>query len=486
MSSDAALMLSISGLRGLVGQSLTPPVAGRYGAAVGSWLRDSTRKASPHIVVGRDSRPSGPMVEQAAVAGLLGVGCRVTTLGIASTPAVAVMIDHLKADGGMVITASHNPIQWNGIKTLRHDGVAPPAAEAQDIIERFRADRSEDVEAKPMKGVQGLADDDSSARVHVGRVLAQIDAGLIRKRKPKVVLDSVHGAGGPEGAMLLKELGVELVHLYAEPTGQFPHTPEPTAENLTGLCDAVRKHEADVGFAQDPDADRLAIVAESGRYIGEEYTLALCALRVFDRAATVRERPFQQSRERERTHGVALPDGRGSVAANLSTSRMIDDIAARFGAVCHRTSVGEANVAAAMRTRGCVFGGEGNGGVILPAVSYVRDSLVGMALVLELLAATGKKLSQLVAQIPVYSIVKDKLPIAPGMAERAVAALRGTFAGQRFDTSDGIRIDFDAEKKWVHLRPSNTEPILRIIAEAPDEPAARQLIAQCRAAIAPR
>lgn len=440
------LMLSVSGLRGLIGQSLTPPVAARYGAAFGSWLREVTGRSHPRVVVGRDSRPSGPMIEHAAVAGLLGVGCRVTTVGIATTPSVAIMTEQLGADGGMVITASHNPAAWNGIKALRHDGVAPPPDQAANIISRFRQER---VDYVSVEGVQAVAHDDSAAAVHVGRILPQVDGRAIESMKVRVVLDSAHGAGGPATAMLLNRLGVDLVHEYAEPTGRFPGSPEPTAENLGRLCEAVRAAGAAVGFAQDPDADRLAIVDEAGRYIGEEYTLALAAMRVLQREP-------------------------GPVAANLSTSRMIDDVAGQFGCRVERTAVGEANVAACMRRIGATVGGEGNGGVIWPRVVYVRDSLTAIGLVLDLMAATGKTVSQLVASIPAYCMVKLKQPIRPGMAAHAVSALRAHFAGERIDEQDGIRIDLP--DGWVHVRASNTEPILRIIAEGDDELTVSRLV----------
>lgn len=452
MSSDV-LMLSISGLRGWIGQSLTPPIAARYAAAVGSWLKQTSGKQHPHIVVGRDSRPSGQMIQQAALAGLTAVGCRATTLGIVTTPSTAIMVEHLHADAGMVITASHNPVPWNGIKTLQHDGVAPPPDQAQRIIDRFKNDKLDYV---PVDQLQPSDQNDSATRVHLDRILKLIDVAAIRKAGLTVVLDSVHGAGGPAAAQLLKELGVANIHRYAEPTGHFPHNPEPTAENLVTLCDAVKQAKARLGFAQDPDADRLALVDEAGRYIGEEYTLALCAAHLMSRQP-------------------------GPMAANLSTSRMIDDIAAQHGQIVHRTPVGEANVANAMRKHHCDVGGEGNGGIMWAPVVHVRDSLVGIAVVLEMLAKTGQSLSQRVAQIPRYAILKDKLPIqsgAPDMADRTIANLKQAFAGQKIDLQDGIRIDWPG--KWVHVRPSNTEPILRIIAEAPDEKSARDLINQMR------
>ncbi|MEX2670878.1 MAG: phosphoglucosamine mutase [Phycisphaeraceae bacterium] len=448
--SDSKLMLSISGLRGIVGDSLNPEVAARFAAAVGSHFRQATGKEHPLVVLGRDSRPSGLMIEQAAIAGLTATGCRVVVLGIATTPSVAIMVDHLHADGGLVLTASHNPIMWNGIKTLRHDGVAPPPDQAAAIIERFHHGPLDYVD---VQSLQPNTRDETTADVHIQRILPHVDVERIRSRKLKVVLDSVHGAGGPATAMLMQELGVELVHLYAQPTGQFPHTPEPTAENLTGLCEAVQEHNADIGLAQDPDADRLALVDQNGVYIGEEYTLALCAEHVLSRTP-------------------------GPVAANLSTSRMLDDVAARYGCTVHRTPVGEANVADAMKQHHAVVGGEGNGGIIFPPVIHVRDSLSGAALILDLLAASGESLSQLVRRIPAYSIVKDKLPVRDGVAENIGPRLERRFAGEKIDQQDGIRID--TADAWVHVRPSNTEPILRIIAEAADPETARQLIKQVR------
>lgn len=449
---DSPLMLSVSGMRGLVGASLTPVVVARYAAAFGSWLKANRNTPNPSVAVGRDSRPSGAMVESAAVAGLLSVGCRVTRLGIVSTPGVAVMLDELSADGGMVLTASHNPIVWNGVKPLRHDGVAPPPDDVRDIIGRFERD---DLDYADVHGLSIVDDNDTTVTVHVARVLEHVDADLIRGAKLKAVVDSVHGAGGPEARALLDALGVELVHEYAEPTGLFPHTPEPTRENLVGLCDSVKQHQADIGFAQDPDADRLAVVDERGEYIGEEYTLALCVL-----------------------HGLKAG---GHVAANLSTSRMVDDIAAQVGGTVHRTPVGEANVAKAMRDHGAQLGGEGNGGIILAPVSQVRDSLVGMALLLEMLAQRQQPLSAVVASVPAYAIVKDKAPVDPKLVAKIGPALSEAFSGRQIDTQDGVRVDWP--DRWVHVRPSNTEPIVRLIAEAATEDDANMLIAQTKAAL---
>jgi phosphomannomutase len=453
MGQDAPLMLTVSGLRGWIGQSLTPAVATGYAAAFGQWLRATQPhgRATPHVVLGRDSRPSGPMLELAAAAGLLAVGCRVTTLGIATTPGIAIMTEHLHADGGLAVTASHNPIDWNGLKPLRHDGQAPPPDQAAAIIELFRAQRYPFV---PVAGLQTLDHDATTHRVHLDRVLPHVDLERIRARRLKVVLDSVNGAGGPVTAMLLDQLGVETIALHPEPTGQFPHPPEPTREHLTELTQAVAQHGADLGLAQDPDADRLALADEQGRYIGEEYTLALACLHLLTKAAATPRRDEQP--------------GNRILVANLSTSRMIDDLAARYHGQVIRTPVGEANVATAIRAHHALLGGEGNGGVILPSVVHVRDSLIGIALILDLLAARRQPLSAIVNEIPRYEIVKDKVALRPGMAESLLPRLQQAYRGQKLDTRDGVRIDFP--DRWVHIRPSNTEPIVRIIAEAPAPP----------------
>jgi phosphomannomutase len=288
--------------------------------------------------------------------------------------------------------------------------------------------------------------------LHVKRVLERVDVLGISTKRFKVVLDSVNGAGCVATATLLNKLGCQLVHLNGTPDGQFAHEPEPTAQNLTGLADEVRRQRAAVGFAQDPDADRVAIVDETGRYIGEEYSLALAAQLVLSKKPG------------------------GVTAANLSTSRMIDDIAAKFGGRVIRTPVGEANVVQAMLASGATIGGEGNGGVIDPRIVPGRDSLVGMAYVLQLMAATGKTVSQLVADLPRYEIVKTKFECRREDANRAVEAVKQAFASEKVDTQDGVRIDWD--RAWVHARPSNTEPIMRIIAEAPDRAEAEKRVAE--------
>ncbi len=452
---------------------MTPDVAWRMAAAFGLEIQASTGNLNPLIVIGRDSRPSSEMLGAAAVAGLFAVGCRVMRLGCVSTPTVSVMLHHYKAQGGMVITASHNPIQWNGLKCLNTDGVAPPAADAERIIARFKANDITQVAGDVMQPMQSDLNGDE---IHVLKVLEHLgtdQAQKIRAQRFKVVLDSVNGAGCVAGKMLLELLGCEVVHLNGEPTGHFAHTPEPTKENLTALADAVPREQAHVGFAQDPDADRLAVVDDTGRYIGEEYTLVLSTEAVLQ------------------SLGEDAP--KATVGTNLSTSRMMDDACARHGATLIRSAVGEANVVEAMKQNASACGGEGNGGIIWPPVTYVRDSLSGMALVLSLLANQGQSLSTIINDWPTYTFVKTKIGIKPGLADRAIAAMAERFGAHQVDMSDGIRIDLQENNamdanlvagSWVHVRASNTEPILRILVEAPTDADAQALVDVSQAVIA--
>jgi phosphomannomutase len=468
-----ALMIGVSGMRGTVGGTLTPPVVSGMAAAFAVWLKETTKAADVSvstepsgtaagssaagekflkIVIGRDSRPSGPWVRDAAVAALTASGIEVIDLDIVTTPGVAMMVRHLNADAGVVATASHNPIEWNGLKFLTRDCVAPPPRDAERIKQLYLDGASGFVRVEhlrpPKKNTETHA-------LHVKRVLDRVDMLGISSKRFKVVLDSVNGAGCVATATLLNKLGCQLVHINAIPNGQFPHEPEPTEKNLTGLCDEVKRQRAAVGFAQDPDADRLAIVDETGRYIGEEYSLALATKFILGKKP-------------------------GLVATNLSTSRMVDDIAAATGSKVLRTPVGEANVIDTMLKNHAFIGGEGNGGVIDPRIVPGRDSLVGIAYVLQLMADTGKTLTQLVADLPRYEIVKTKFECRREDANRAVAAVSAELSsepGVTIDVQDGIRIDWLDQRAWVHARPSNTEPIMRIIAEAPDRASAEEKIA---------
>jgi len=442
------LIISVSGMRGIVGENLTPVIAAEYGCAFGSFLRANgdTGQQRPCVCVGRDSRVSGQMLASAVVAGLCSVGVDAIDLGLVTTPGVGIMLRHLGCRGGVIITASHNPLPYNGIKLLLDNGMAPPPDTAAQIRRRF-FDRQFAFVGSPQCG--RVAVNSETDQIHAGKVLAVVQSQQIARRRYKVVLDSVNGAGAPVAKRLLAELGCEVVALNDEPTGLFAHEPEPTAANLGGLCEAVRRAKADVGFAQDPDADRLAIVDENGVYIGEEYTLALAAKYVYS----------------SRT---------GAAAANLSTSRMIDDVAKAAGGRVIRTPVGEAHVASAMLANNCIIGGEGNGGVIDLRVGPIRDSLVAMALVLQLMAQTGQTVSQLVRQIGGYYMYKDKFSADAHQAAWIIDRTKQRFAGAVLNTSDGCRFDFD--DGWVHLRTSNTEPVMRIIVEAKDEAAARRYI----------
>lgn len=438
------LIISISGMRGIIGENLSPEIAAAYGCAFAAFLRTHKPDKKLTVAVGRDSRPSGAMMFSAVAAGLTAGGVDVVDLSICSTPGVGIMLRHLGCDGGVIITASHNPVPYNGIKLLLDNGIAPPRAMAEDIIRRYR------------QRAFALADsvhcgkiscNGQTPRIHTDKVLPLVNPAAIAAKHYKVVLDSVNGAGGVAGRFLLEKLGCEIVPMNIEPTGLFAHTPEPTAENLTDLCLAVTRHKAQIGFAQDPDADRLAIVDENGRYIGEEYTLALAAKYVFSKHT-------------------------GTAAANLSTSRMIDDIAAAAGSTVIRTPVGEANVAEAMVQHNCIIGGEGNGGVIDLRVGPIRDSLVAMAMVLQLMAETGKTVGQLADELGGYVMHKSKYPADRQQAQAIIDKAKAVFADARIDTSDGCRFDLPAG--WIHIRTSNTEPIMRIIMETQDPNAARR------------
>ena len=440
------LITSVSGIRGVVGETLTPHLAADAAAAFATFVGRGP------IVVGRDSRQSGDMVKSAVVSGLLACGCDVVDVGVCATPTTAMMVTRHKAAGGVMITASHNPKPWNGIKFFSAEGCAPPKPVAEKILGVLAA---RDFRFVPTEKVGRLSCDETAVTQHVEAVLKTVDAATIRKRRFRVVLDSINGGGAVGGRQLLEALGCDVVHVNGEPNGDFAHTPEPTAENLVDLTRQTREARAAAGFAQDPDADRLAIVDETGRYVGEEYTLVLAARQVLSRR-------------------------RGNVAVNLSTSRMIDDLVARYdGCAVHRSAVGEANVVEVMKRENCIFGGEGNGGVIDPRIVYVRDSLISMALVLQLLTDEGRPLSQVVADLPSYASVKQKFECSPDRTAKILAAVRKAFAGEKMSDVDGLRIDWP--DGWVHIRGSNTEPIMRVISEARDEDRARALCARVRA-----
>ena len=440
------LIIGISGMRGIIGENLTPAIAQDYGSAFGTFLKTNIKNKPLAVCIGRDSRPSGTMIQDAVTAGLCAAGIDVIALGVVTTPGVGIMLRQLNCCGGVVITASHNPVQYNGIKLLLDNGIAPSQSDFERIKNIFLKKKFS--LAAPAQQGKAASDGDTDS-VHIAKVLRLVDKNKIAQTKTKVVLDSVNGAGGRAGVKILQQLGCLVTAINNEPTGIFTHTPEPLAQNLGQLCDAVKENRADIGFAQDPDADRLAIVDENGRYIGEEYTLALAAKYILSKTS-------------------------GKAAANLSTSRMIDDVAARYNSTVIRTAVGEAHVAHAMIDNNCVIGGEGNGGVIDLRVGPIRDSLVGMAFVLELIAETGKTVSELVADIGSYHIEKDKFRADGELAEKIISRAKEEFASAQVNTIDGCRFDFpDA---WIHLRNSNTEPVMRVIIEAKDRQTAQKYL----------
>lgn len=445
------LIISVSGVRGVIGQELTPSIAADFGSAFGTFLKQKFASDKELAVcIGRDSRGSGQMLTSAVCAGLCAVGVNVVDTGIISTPGLGVMLRELECAGGVVITASHNPIPYNGIKMLLDNGIAPPPSEAVKIKKLYFDKAFSYVESRKCGKI---TKNENACDVHINKALNIIDSEQIVGKKYKTVLDSVNGAGGCEGIKLLEQLGCEVVKINTEPDGEFAHTPEPLETNLRDLCREVKANNADIGFAQDPDADRLAVVDENGRFIGEEYTLALAARYVLSRQ-------------------------KGNVAANLSTSRMIDDIASEAGCKVFRTPVGEANVAASMIENNCVIGGEGNGGVIDLRVGPVRDSLVGIALILSLMAKTGKSVSELAEDIPEYFILKDKVSADDDQAKKIIELVQSKLENPEINTSDGCR--FDIDDGWIHLRTSNTEPVMRIIIEAETEQAGQKYLEMVR------
>lgn len=449
------LMVSVSGVRGRVGEALTPEVVGTFAAGFGAWAAAGAPRgpARPRVVVGRDSRVSGPMFHRAVVAALQSVGCDVVDVGVAPTPTIQLAVESLHAAGGLAITASHNPIEWNALKFIAPSGLFLSAEEGAAM----RAAMEHGVPRATWEHLGQVEVDRDAVARHLDRILElpYIDVAAIRARRLHVALDCVRGAGGVVMPALLERLGCRVSAINLEVDGRFPRPPEPVAANLGALESLVRESGADVGFAVDPDVDRLALVDETGRAIGEDYTLALAA------AAVLRHR-------------------RGPVVTNLSTSRLIDDVAAEAGVPVLRAAVGEVNVALRMRAEGAPVGGEGNGGVIVSALHLGRDAPAGAALILQLLTdAGGATLSALVARWPRYAIVKDKMDRPAGSLDRVYGVLKQTFPEAEVDTQDGLRLAW--ADRWLHVRPSGTEPIVRVIAEATTEAEARDLIDKARA-----
>lgn len=437
------LIVSVSGIRGIVGGGLSPVQAVAFAQALGTSL------AGGPVALSRDSRPSGGMLRHAVIAGLASCGCEIFDLGIAPTPTVGFAVRQLKAAGAIQITASHNPAPWNGLKLFGPDGAVLSASKGKDIKEIFDTNNFALVGHEKLGRLHETSE---AVAWHRQRVLQLVDVERIRSARFRVLVDANAGAGGPLARALLESLGGTPLMYGEMPDGDFKHPPEPLAANLTSILPLVPGQRAHIGFVLDPDADRLAIIDEQGRYIGEELTLALAVL-------------------------CRLNQQRGSVVINMSSSRVNEDLAKRFGVPCFRSAVGEANVVEKMREVNAVIGGEGNGGVIDPRVGWVRDPFIGMGLVLQLLAETGKRPSELVAELPSYAIVKDKYDVSREALRALNDRLQAHWPEAKVNRLDGLRLDWP--DRWLHVRPSNTEPIVRVIAEAPDAGEAERL---CEAA----
>lgn len=446
-----SLIKSISGIRGTignnVGENLTPLDIVKFIAAYSTYLnKNNNKKACMKVVVGRDARVSGEMVDRLVCGTLMSMGLDVVNIGLSTTPTVAMEVLHSNAKGGIIITASHNPFQWNALKFLNEDGEFLSASEGEYIL---KLSESEDFKFSEVDQLGSFYIQEDAIEKHIKHIidLELVDVEAIKARNFTIVLDCVHSTGGLALPPLLKALGVvDVIILYGEPTGIFPHNPEPLPEHLSELCKAVKENEADVGFVVDPDVDRLAIVQENGEVFGEEYTLVAVA-------------------------DYVLQHQKGNTVSNLSSTRALQVITEKYGGVYTASAVGEVNVVEKMKEKNAVIGGEGNGGVIYPTLHYGRDSLVGIALFLSYLAKTKLTCSQLRKTYPDFYISKNKIQLEAGMdIDVLLQHIQEKYYKQPIIDVDGIRIDFD--KEWVHLRKSNTEPIIRIYAESNSKKAA--------------
>jgi phosphomannomutase len=440
------LMESVSGVRGIFGYALTPQIAMQYAATFGILQKRGK------IVVGRDSRQTGPAMFHAIVSGLLSVGCDVVDLGVVSTPTVLLAVEESDAMGGLSITASHNPSEWNAMKFVDENGMFLFPEKAAEMLSKVK-DRPDFAEWN----AQGtLTKDENAIERHLDKIrkISYIDIEKIKAKKFKVVLDSVNGAGCEMSEKLLKEFGCEVIHINGEPTGDFAHNPEPLEKNLQQIIAEVRKQKAEIGFVTDPDVDRLAIVDENGVFVGEEFSLLLA-------------------------EDFVLSKNPGDVVTNLSSSMASDDLAKKYGVKVHRTRVGEINVGKKMVEIKSPVGGEGNGGIICPEVHYTRDAPAGMALILGLLAERNQPLSQIVAEIPRYHFAKDKIKVDPSKLDEIMEKVPSIFADYELDYTDGIKVLGD--KWWIHIRKSGTEPIIRVYVESESVEKSQQICDDAKA-----
>ncbi|RKR13175.1 phosphomannomutase [Maribacter vaceletii] len=446
------LIKSISGIRGTIGglpgDNLTPIDAVKFAAAYGTWLKGYSKKEKLKVVIGRDARLSGQMIQNLVVSTLTGLGIDVIDLDLSTTPTVEIAVPIEKADGGIILTASHNPKQWNALKLLNEKGEFLDAAQGAVILELAE---KEEFTFSEVDDLGSVVENNAYIDIHIDEVLdlPLVDAETIKKAKFKVVVDGVNSTGGIAIPKLLDALGVEVVKLYCDPTGHFPHNPEPLKEHLGDICDLVVKEKADFGIVVDPDVDRLAFISNDGEMFGEEYTLVACA-------------------------DYVLGKTKGNTVSNLSSSRALRDITQKHGGTYEAAAVGEVNVVTKMKANNAIIGGEGNGGIIYPESHYGRDSLVGTALFLMHMAEKGGTVAELRASYPSYFMSKKKIQLTPGLdVDGILVAMAKKYDGEEISTIDGVKIDF--AENWVHLRKSNTEPIIRIYTEAKSQTEADSL-----------
>ena len=438
-----SLIKSISGIRGTIGgkvdENLTPIDAVKFAAAYGSWLKGQSDKEHVKVVIGRDARISGEMIQNLVQYTLIGLGIDVVNIGLSTTPTVEVAVPMEKANGGIILTASHNPKEWNALKLLNNKGEFVSDQDGKAIL---KIAQENDFSFATVDHLGKLTHDDQYIDLHIEKVLALplVAPEAIQKKKFRVVVDAVNSTGGIAIPRLLERLGVEVVKLYCEPNGHFPHNPEPLKEHLGDICKRVVEEKADFGIVVDPDVDRLAFITDKGEMFGEEYTLVACADYVLGKA-------------------------KGNVVSNLSSSRALRDIAQKHGVSYSAAAVGEVNVVTEMKRVEAIIGGEGNGGIIYPELHYGRDALVGVALFLSLLAERGGSVQQLRESYPAYFMSKNKIQLTEQInPDQILKAMEQKYAHEQTTTIDGLKIDF--ADSWVHLRKSNTEPIIRIYTEA--------------------
>ena len=447
-----SLIKSISGIRGTIGgkvdENLTPIDAVKFAAAYGSWLKGQVGKEHVKVVIGRDARISGEMIQNLVQYTLIGLGIDVVNIGLSTTPTVEVAVPLEKADGGIILTASHNPKEWNALKLLNDKGEFVSDQDGKAIL---RIAQENDFSFATVDHLGKFNYDDRYIDLHIEKVLALplVTPEAIQKKKFRVVVDAVNSTGGIAIPRLLERLGVEVVKLYCEPNGHFPHNPEPLREHLGDICKKVVEEKADFGIVVDPDVDRLAFITDQGEMFGEEYTLVACADYVLSKA-------------------------KGNVVSNLSSSRALRDIAQKYGVTYSAAAVGEVNVVTEMKRVEAIIGGEGNGGIIYPELHYGRDALVGVALFLSLLAERGGSVQQLRESYPAYFMSKNKIQLTEQInPDQILKTMEQKYAHEQTTTIDGLKIDF--ADSWVHLRKSNTEPIIRIYTEGKSQKEADDL-----------